>query len=196
MNIDERRRQRHESLLAAGIELLGSPDGSAVSVRGVCRSAGLTERYFYESFDDRDSFVRAVYAHVGEQARQAIVDAVESSDQRDRVETPVRAFVELVLDNPSVGRVLLLAPFSESAIGGSGAALLPSFVELVQAQLVTDDPDDRHLIAVGVVGALTALFVGYLDGSITTPREKFVAHCVRLVSGASEHAMIEPTTFR
>ena len=33
--------------------------GPAVTVRAVCRQAGLTERYFYESFTDRDEFVRA-----------------------------------------------------------------------------------------------------------------------------------------
>ena len=33
--------------------------------------------------------------------------------------------------------------------------------------------------------------VGYLDGSITTPRERFVAHCVRLVARSARRAMIE-----
>lgn len=193
MTIEERRKSRREALLAAGIGLLGSPDGPAASVRGACRAAGLTERYFYESFTDRDQYVRAVYAHVGEQARTTISDAVRTARPRDRAEAPVRAFVELVLDNPSVGRVLLLAPLSEPAIGGSGVALVPSFVELVRAQLTSLDPDEQQLVAVGVVGALTALFVGYLDGTISTPRERFLAHCVQLVSGAAERAMIETT---
>lgn len=193
MSIEERRKSRHEALLAAGITLLGSPDGPAASVRGACRTAGLTERYFYESFTDRDQYVRAVYQHVGEQARSAITTAVDSSHGHDRAEAPVRAFVELVLDNPSVGRVLLLAPLTEPAIGGSGLALVPSFVELVRAQLTSLTADDQQLVAVGVVGALTALFVGYLDGTITTPREKFLAHCVRLVGSAAERAMIENT---
>ncbi|MGA9871570.1 MAG: TetR/AcrR family transcriptional regulator [Rhodococcus sp. (in: high G+C Gram-positive bacteria)] len=184
MNIDQRRAHRYDALLAAGIELLGAPDGPKVAVRAACRLAGLTERYFYESFTDRDAFVRAVYAHVGEQATSTIADAVASAHGRAKAEAPVRAFVELVLDNPNLGRVLLLAPLSEPAIGGSGKALVPSFVDLVGAQLTTLDADEQHLIAVGVVGALTALFVGYLDGSITTPRGRFLAHCVRLVADA------------
>lgn len=188
MNIDERRRLRYEKLLAVGIALLGAPEGPSISVRAACRAAGLTERYFYESFTDRSEYVRAVYAHVGEQARTVIASAVHSADGRERAAAPVRAFVELVLDNPSAGRVLLLAPLSEPTIGGSGAALVPSFVELVRAQLTGLDRDEQHLLAVGVVGALTALFVGYLDGSITTPREKFLAHCVRLVAEAGRNS--------
>lgn len=46
----------------AGVDLLGAPDGAAANVRAVCRAAELTERYFYESFTDRDTFVREVYA--------------------------------------------------------------------------------------------------------------------------------------
>lgn len=189
MNLDERRQRRHDALLTVGVELLGAADGPSVSVRAACRRAGLTERYFYESFADRDAYVRAVYAHVGERARSTIADAT-ASGSADLPEAAVRAFVELVLDHPSVGRVLLLAPLSEPAIGGSGAALVPSFVELVQAHLSSHNYADRHLVAVGVVGALTALFVGYLDGTITTPREKFLTHCARLVADAGTR----PTT--
>ncbi|NIL75310.1 hypothetical protein RhoFasB10_01407 [Rhodococcus sp. B10] len=184
MSIDDRRRHRFTTLLDVGTSLLGAPEGPSVSVRAVCRAAKLTERYFYESFTDRDQFVRAVYAQVGERARAAIESAVEHAQGDARAEAPVRAFVELVLDDPAVGRVLLLAPLSEPALGGSGAALVPGFVELVRAQLTDRDADDAQLVAVGVVGALTALFAGYLDGTVTVPREKFVAHCVELVSEA------------
>ena len=180
-SLADRQYQRYHALLDTGIEMLGDPKAPSVTVRAVCRTAGLTERYFYESFTDRDTFIRAVYGHVGELARAAIAGAVPATSP----EAPVRAFVELVLDQPSVGRVLLLAPMSESAISGSGLALAPTFVSLVEAQLTELSEDDRHLVAVGVVGALTALFVGYLDGTVRTPREKFVAHCVRLVSSAS-----------
>ena len=193
MTIEERRTSRYDALLAAGIGLLGAADGPAVSVRAACRAAGLTERYFYESFTDRDSYVRAVYAHVGEQARAAIAGAAYAPD---RVEAPVRAFVELVLDNPCVGRVLLQAPLTEPAIGGSGVALVPSFVELVRAQLSALEPEDQQLVAVGVVGALTALFMAYLDGTVAVTRTKFLAHCVRVVSSAAERAMIETTNRR
>lgn len=190
MSIEERRAHRREKLIAVGIQMLGAPEGPTVSVRGACRTAGLTERYFYESFADRNEYVRTVYTHVGELARRAIADASENAVAPDRAGAPVRAFVDLVLDDPSVGRVLLLAPLSEPALGGRGAALVPSFVELVRARLTSLDPDDQLLVAIGVVGALTALFIGYLDGTITTGREDFVAHCVGLVSRAGERAMI------
>src|ERR1044072_584333 len=58
--LSDRQALRRDELIAAGVDLLGGPDGPALTVRAVCRASGLTERYFYESFADRDEFVRAV----------------------------------------------------------------------------------------------------------------------------------------
>ena len=62
--LQDRQALRRDELIAAGVTLLGGASGPALTVRAVCREAGLTERYFYESFTDRDDFVRAVYDDV------------------------------------------------------------------------------------------------------------------------------------
>ena len=66
---------RRDELIAAGVALLGGAQGPALTVRAVCRAAGLTERYFYESFADRDEFVRAVYDDVCARAMSALTTA-------------------------------------------------------------------------------------------------------------------------
>lgn len=186
--VEERRAARRDALLAAGVDLLGAAGGAAVGVRAVCRAAALTERYFYESFTDRDEFVRAVYDEVGRQAHDALVRAVESArSPRERASAAVSAFVELMVDDPARGRVLLLAPLTEPALGGQGLDLAPAFVLLVHEQLSQiADPDERQMTAVGLVGALTSLFIGFLDGTVTASRERFVAHCVGLLDAASQ----------
>ncbi|MGW0044497.1 TetR/AcrR family transcriptional regulator [Rhodococcus sp. NPDC003348] len=186
-DLDQRRLQRRTRLLEVGVDLLGTADAPGVNVRAACRAAGLTERYFYESFADRDTYIREVYAEVGERARAALVAAVAKADGPAEVaEHAVRAFVELVLDHPEAGRVLLLAPLREPALGGRGLALAPSFVVLVADQLKDiADPDERALRALGLVGALTSLFIGYLDGTVTVPRETLIRHCLGLLERAS-----------
>lgn len=182
-DMTERRRARRDALLSVGIDLLGAPEGPAVNVRAVCRAAGLTERYFYESFDDRDAFVRAVYAAVGEQVRTALEAAVGTAPRPgDLPEAAVRAFVELIVDRPALGRVLLLGPLREPSLGGQGLDLAPTFVLLVQQQLTAiADREERHMVAVGLVGALTSLFIGYLDGTVAVSPERLVRHCVGLL---------------
>ena len=185
--LDDRKAARRDQLVAAGLDLLGTEGTAAVSVRAVCRQAKLTERYFYESFADREELVAAVYEHVGEEARQVLVDAVMAAPSPEqRAELAVRAFVELIVDDPRKGRVLLLAPLTDPALTRRGLHLLPAFAALVGEQLSRGDETDRQLVAIGLVGALSNAFIAYLEGSLRVTRERLVAHCVRLVLGADD----------
>jgi AcrR family transcriptional regulator len=183
--LDDRKATRRAQLLETGLDLLGTEGTAAVSVRAVCRHAKLTERYFYESFTDREDLVLAVYEHVGALAHRALTDAVqETTDPQALAEAAVTAFVELMVDDPRKGRVLLLAPMTDPALSQRGVELLPAFAELVRGQLSSGDDLERQMVAIGLVGALGNVFIAYLNGSLEVSRDRLVAHCVRLVLGA------------
>lgn len=183
--LDDRKATRRAQLLETGLDLLGTEGTAAVSVRAVCRHAKLTERYFYESFTDREDLVLAVYEHVGALAHRALTDAVrETTDPQALAELAVTAFVELMVDDPRKGRVLLLAPMTDPALSQRGVELLPAFAELVRGQLSGGDDVERQMVAIGLVGALGNVFIAYLNGSLEVSRDRLVAHCVRLVLGA------------
>ena len=74
--LEDRQARRRDELLAAGLQLLGATSGPAVTVRAVCRQTGLTERYFYESFPNREALLLAAYAHVIGGLRARIVAAL------------------------------------------------------------------------------------------------------------------------
>ena len=193
-DLQERQRIRRGQLLAAGITLLGAPQRSSVTVRATCRLAGLTERYFYESFHDRDEFVRAVYQEVGARAHATLADVVARGGPASAMaQAAVEAFVHLVVDDPTPGRVLLIAPQREPALAGHGMTLVPAFVALVHAQLPPDAPEDtRQMTAVALVGALTGLFVAHLEGTLAVTRERLVAHCVELTLATQRTAATPP----
>ena len=166
---------RRGELISAGVDLLGGPAGPALTVRAVCRAAGLTERYFYESFADRDDFVRAVYDDVCTRAMSTLMTA---ETPRDAVER----FVALMVDDPSRGRVLLLAPGVEPVLTRSGAEWMPNFIDLLQRKLTRiTDPAVQAMVATGLIGALTALFTAYLDGRLASTREQFIDYCVDML---------------
>lgn len=166
---------RRDELISAGVDLLGGPAGPALTVRAVCRAAGLTERYFYESFADRDDFVRAVYDDVCTRAMSTLMTA---ETPRDAVER----FVALMVDDPSRGRVLLLAPGVEPVLTRSGAEWMPTFIDLLQRKLTRiTDPAVQAMVATGLIGALTALFTAYLDGRLAATREQFIDYCVDML---------------
>ncbi len=175
MPIEDRVTRRREALLAAGAQLLGDLNGPQVTVRAVCRRAALTERYFYESFSDRDEFVRAIYDDVCTRAMTVLASA---STPREAVER----FVTMMVDDPMSGRALLLAPAAEPVLVRSGAEWMPNFIELVQRKLTAiSDPAVQKMAATGLIGGLTALFSAYLDGCLTASREQFIDYCVGML---------------
>ena len=180
VSLQDRQTLRRDELVAAGVQLLGGAAGPALTVRAVCRAANLTERYFYESFTDRDEFVRAVYDDVCSAAMSALTTA---DTPRDAVER----FVTLMVDDPVRGRVLLIAPEREPVLAKSGAEWMPNFIALLQRKLTRiTDPAKQAMVATGLVGALTALFTAYLNGRLPTTREQFIDYCVdMLVSRAA-----------
>jgi len=180
--LEDRQVLRRDELIAAGVQLLGGDGGPAVTVRAVCRETGLTERYFYESFTDRDEFVRAVYDDVCARAMSALMSATTPREAVER-------FVALMVDDPVRGRVLLLAPAVEPVLVRSGAEWMPSFIDLLQRKLTQiGDPVRQKMIATSLIGGLTALFTAYLDGRLAASREQFIDYCVEmLLSRATTH---------
>ncbi|MGH3563255.1 MAG: TetR/AcrR family transcriptional regulator, partial [Mycobacterium sp.] len=173
--LEDRQALRRDELITAGVQLLGGERGPALTVRAVCGKAGLTERYFYESFADRDEFVRAVYDDVCARAMSALLSA---RTPREAVEQ----FVALMVDDPVRGRVLLLAPESEPVLIRSGAEWMPGFIELLQRKLTRiDDPVLQNMVATSLIGGLTALFTAYLNGRLAATRAQFIDYCVDML---------------
>lgn len=57
---DDRRAQRRAQLLAATLDVVGESGVESVTVDAVVSGAGLSKRYFYESFAGRDEILVAV----------------------------------------------------------------------------------------------------------------------------------------
>ena len=153
-----------------------------MTVRAVCREAKLTERYFYEGFSDRDEFIRAVYDDVCTRAMEVLASATPPREAVER-------FVAMMVDDPERGRVLLLAPEVEPVLARSGAEWMPSFIDLLQRKLTRiGDPAVQTMVATGLIGALTALFTGYLNGRLVVCREQFIGFCVDLLLGQATYA--------
>src|SRR5690606_22560443 len=104
----ERRAQRRRRLLDAGLELLGGEqrDPAELTVRAICREAGLTMRYFYESFTDKDDFVSAVFDWVVSDIAATTQAAVAAAPRRDQTRAGMANIVRTVSEDPRVGRLL------------------------------------------------------------------------------------------
>jgi AcrR family transcriptional regulator len=193
--LDVRRAARRAQLIEAGFALLGEHGAGAVTVRGAARSAHLSERYFYESFSDRDALLLAVHDRVAEQARTVIATAVAAVVQAAPTDPDapaiagLEAFTDFLEEDPRRGRVLLQEAFADQALARHGVELLPSFaallVEQISARFEGPDKVDAELSAVALVGALAHLYLGWIDGSLKIPRERLIRHAARLLVAAA-----------
>ena len=198
--LDARRDARRRRLLEVGFELLGGRGGAAVTVRSVCRHAKLTDRYFYESFADREELLVAVYDQVAEEARDVLADAVADAvpgngrgRRRAEPEAIARAAVEsflgLITSDPRKGRVLLLVPMTDAALSARAVELMPMFAELIRVQLaaaadgsaVPDAPLEERMTATALIGALSNLFIRWLDGTLAASEPELTDYCVRML---------------
>jgi AcrR family transcriptional regulator len=170
--------------LDVGLDLLGTEGSAALSVRSVCRRARLTDRYFYENFADRDALLLAVYDAVAYEAGQVLIGAVASranSENETVARAAVDAFLDLITEDPRKGRVLLLEPLADQALGARSVAVSPAFAHIIRAQLGSADETASELTATAIVGAMANLLIRWLDGSLAVDRNALAEYCVRLL---------------
>jgi AcrR family transcriptional regulator len=59
-----RAKQRREKLFQAGLVCFGSLGYAKTTIKAICKQAELTERYFYESFKNKEALMQVVYSHL------------------------------------------------------------------------------------------------------------------------------------
>jgi AcrR family transcriptional regulator len=163
---------------------MGTEGATSVTVRSVCRAAALTDRYFYESFADRDALLLAVFDEVAAEFGSALIEVVGQphADDAALARAAVAAFLDVMVDDPRKGRVLLLEPMTTPTLSERGLTVAPMFVALVSAQLGDAVDAERALLtATAVVGALTSLFIRWLDGTLPVDRAALSEFSVRVV---------------
>ena len=116
VSAEDRRADRRDRLLDAGLDVLGSEGVAGTTMKAVCARAGLTERYFYESFKDLDELLLAVM----DACMWAIDDAVEAAsaaapnDLLERSRAATRALIETLTEDPRRARVYVEAVGSDA----------------------------------------------------------------------------------
>lgn len=183
----ERQAERRKQLLAAGLDLLASPEGpQGFSVRGVCRKAGLPSRYFYESFDDLGELAVTIYDD--EVLALTIVsmsalDGIDPGDDEARVREGLTALIGQVADDPRRGRLFYspaLSSIPEIASRRRDSTRL--FVELLADEKNPGTPSDEpsDVVAEILVGGVAQAISAWLDGDVVMTQEEFVEACAQV----------------
>ena len=190
----DRTQARRERLIAAGLDLLGTDGSHATTVRAVCARAKLTPRYFYESFDDLDSLLLAVFDEIGAELAQAILEAVTPppGDARASARAAIGAAVGVITGDPRKGRVLFAEGMGSEVLARRRVKTLRAFAAMVAAQgrafYGASDRTDPvvETTALMLVGGLAETLMAWLDGSLSVSRERLIDDCADLFAAAGE----------
>jgi AcrR family transcriptional regulator len=181
---EERRAVRRARLLEAGLDVVGEVGVLGVTVDAVCARAGLTKRYFYETFTDRDDALDAVADDVYGRLHAATVAALRggSGDERTRAMTAVEVFAGTLDADPRVARLYAESPGHPRLLARRDAAV-DVFADLVLDEVLRVGPHDRARLrpaTVLVVAGTIHLVTRWLDGDVPLGRVELVEEIARI----------------
>lgn len=106
---EQRRAERREALLAAAQEMWQESGWAAVTMRGVCARAGLTDRYFYESFADRDALLATIWDQMRDETLAMLLAAITpyaDAAPLDQLRAAIHAVVHHIGDEPQRAQIV------------------------------------------------------------------------------------------
>jgi len=173
VSADDRRLDRRKRLVGAAFEIAGTEGAGALGVGRVCQAAGLTKRYFYESFASFADLQSAVvdYAIAAMSER---VDPFRPSEPGGPPQSWIEAFVGALVDDECLARVLLAETH-----GGALSAFRHQIIDVAIAGMAPTGSDPQadlraRLVAFAQIGTLSELCLAWHQGQLAMERSTLV----------------------
>ncbi|WP_067667440.1 TetR/AcrR family transcriptional regulator [Nocardia miyunensis] len=192
MSADERTRVRRAAILDAALELFGTNGFAATSVKQICVAAGLTERYFYESFRDRQAALAGLYGALVTELRGVTETAITTAggDIAVAARGGLGAFIGYLTEDPRRARIVLIEVVGVSPeIEELRHGVLRAFADLIVAvwaeQPGVDLSDERpQLTAVALAGGVNNLLVDWMMTGMRQSPQMLTQVCATLFLAA------------
>lgn len=104
----DRRAERREQLLEAGLELFGTHGYAATSIEKLCSTAGVSTRNFYEEFASREALLIALHDRAVERGMDGMVaklDELEDATLTERIEAAASHYISATASDQRWARV-------------------------------------------------------------------------------------------
>ena len=192
----DRLAERRARLLQAGLDILGSEsDLSELTVRGICRQAGVTARYFYESFTDKDDFVASVYDWVIADIAASTQAAVVAAPRKQQNRAAMANIVRTIADDPRVGRLLFNSLLANSVLvrkrKEAGGLLATLYGQDVGSALGVQESERSKATAYFAVAGVAQTLSAWLDGDVEFEHDQLVDQLAAILD-----ALTDPKLYR
>lgn len=191
----ERLTQRRRQLLEAGLDLLGSDsDGSELTVRTICRQAGLALRYFYESFADKDEFVASVFDWVIGDIAATTQAAVSAAPRKERNRAGMANLVRTIAEDSRIGRFLISSQTNSVLVrkrAETGGLLAMLYGQNVAEALGVQQTELGRATAHFAVGGVVQMVSTWLAGDIDLSHDELVDQLALILDD-----LVDPKLYR
>jgi AcrR family transcriptional regulator len=185
-----RKEERRQRFVEAAIRTFGTAGYAKTRIKDVCFSAKTSERYFYESFADKEQLLIAAY--------EAAVIRLGEVDVRARARVPqvplqqavVEEFFRFVREAPQHAQVLFFEVVGVSAT--VDATYRQGIVNMARylAGLFQYDEND-HYFGLAAAGALTYMATAWILYRYASPIELLVEQALRFLRQGKSEASVK-----
>jgi len=173
---DERRAQRRRRLIEAAVQVYGERGFHNSSVKAVCDAAGLTERYFYESFANSEALLVASV----EGATELLIEAMRAAGEDKpvgpaRVRGMLETYYWALKQEPVAARVFVIEIRGVSrAVDDVQRILRARLADMLEAAWGGEASASDSLIKTGVIGAMIQIATAWVSGGYAHPLPEVV----------------------
>jgi AcrR family transcriptional regulator len=200
LSVEERRAQRRERLLEAGLELFGTEGYAGSSIRAVSAAASLNSRYFYESFSSREDLLYNVYKDAIAAIALAVVEATAKADTvEDQARLGLRAAWTVMTEDRRKARVIVLEVVGVSErLERLRRENRHAFADILVNNAMSIAGDDITLrmdpllTARGLIGAGMDLLVDWIHGDVSASPEEIVDHLTKMYTAVALASVARP----
>lgn len=183
---DERLARRRQQLLEVGLDILGAPEGTGdLTLRAVCQRSGLAQRYFYESFADKEEFAVAIFDWAVEGLASTIEAEVAAAPPRQQVRAGITSVVRAINADRRIGQLL----YSPSQINPvlvrkrfeATAMFVSLFAQHLRDWFRPDDHGSLPVLAHFVVGGVGQAVAAWLNQDVSVSEETLIDQLVEML---------------
>ena len=177
--LEQRQAERRDRLIRAAVTVSARTGRESATVAAICAEAGLTARYFYESFPNREALFLTAFGRVQDELFSRIAGFVAG---RDKVKGALTGFFTVLAEHPGPARVFLVdLDESDPQMKALGRAAGARF-----GALFAPDAARGSLAEAGAAGAIIEIARRWVRGGLGESVESVVATALPFARAAAQ----------
>jgi len=178
-----RKEDRRKRLIEAGLEAFGTEGYVKTTIKTICGLAGLTERYFYESFKSKEELLIAAYRKITDEMWHDSVAILENSSLSplEASKQALRKFYLYFQQDPRKAQIHFFEILGVSRTVDieyrEATGLLGEMLKLFLIRVypnLTRERLDKSKVSTGLAGAMVMICAEWVLDGFQTPVEDII----------------------